>query len=975
MFWGTKLTGKKTSAKTKTKTASAGRRSSSSRGTGNTGGKRVDKRTVKKKEQFYAGEILSVIVIFAALFLFLSNLGLLGKAGEFAGGLQKGLFGYLAYIFPVYLLFGIFYLNSTANDPFRVAKNISLAVIFVSISVICHLAFGTGDKIAFAELYRMGKAGELSHGAAGGALGGTICCWMKSAVGSVGTVLISVLLILIGVVIVTEKSIIAAIRKGAGTTARAARSGAEATAGFAREGSARIRERIEQGRADREMRLEAMRLQKAEVDPANSRFDLTAGNEGMAQYAGPIMDETEASCAETGAVPASPEPPVYDYEDDSVPFDESAADLYRSYEKILEGGQIDVSAAGKMGFAASNDDGYDESEDDMYLHRPLSPDEIIYPEEYEEPPAEESREKIPVPEPVPEEIPEDISGYLQPADPEEPSDEIPDIPFDLPEEHLTAENMPASIQETAPVKPEKSVEEAQAELDRKREEEKKKVRSVRVRPYQFPPVSLLNKGMKAEPVNMTENISNSRKLEETLEQFGVGVKVTNVVRGPRVTRYEMTPAVGVKVSRITSLADDIKLALAATDLRIEAPIPGKSAVGIEVPNEHSSTVTFRDLMETPELRDAKSRLSWGVGLDIQGTPVVGNIAKMPHLLISGTTGSGKSVAVNTIIMSILYRATPEQVRMILVDPKVVELSPYDGIPHLLTPVVTKPSEALNVLNKACAEMNRRYRLFKESNTRNIDGYNEKAREVAGKLPEDADKPEILPYILIVIDELAELMAHSKKDVENAITSLTQLARAAGIHLVVVTQRPSVDVVTGLIKSNIPSRVALRLPTAVDSRTILDAGGAESLLGNGDMLYRPGDVSSPVRVQGAYLSDKEVETIIDWIIKHNTTVYSSEWEESVTAAPEPSGNSSGEEGGTDDGRDPLFFQAGDLITDKKKASIGMLQRRFKIGFNRAARIMDELFEAGAVSDSEGTKERQILMSNEEFRETFGNGKTD
>ena len=930
--------------------------------------------------------------------MFLSNFGWLGKAGGWIEEIQKGLFGALSYVFPVFLLFFVFHIRSVKTDPFGTVKNISLVIIFLMAAVLVHIAFGTRDELTFKELYELGKAGEFSKGAAGGAIGGVLASVTTGAVGRVGTVLIAVFITIVCLVFVTEKSIVEFLKKGADKTAQAAKTGAVKTAQYARKGSGRLKEKIAQDRLDREMRAEALRLRRmeegfddAKVDPSSSRFDINTHHEDLKPYAGDLSgfgkEENVPAAAEDPGIPVPPEaetdlsepaadfPAEPDYEVDTVPFEETVADKYRTYEKIMEGGRIDIRDAKTLGFAVSSDDGED------FLHRPLAPDEIVYPEmdgtgesfpeiENEEP--EDTYEEIPetvFPEPAdlndfPEEPwPDDFPEEPQPDDiPAEPYPEVfPEEPVqdDLPEEVLPAP------------KPKKSPEQAQAELDKKREEEKQKATAVKVRPYQFPPIGLLAKGMRAEPVNMQETAANSRKLEQVLREFGVGVRVTNVVRGPRVTRYEVAPDVGVKVSRITALADDIKLALAATDLRIEAPIPGKSAVGIEVPNDHSSMVTFRDILDTKELKDAKSKLSWGVGLDIQGTTIVGNIAKMPHLLISGTTGSGKSVAVNTIIMSILYRATPEEVKMILVDPKVVELSPYDGIPHLLTPVVTKPSEALNVLNKACEEMNRRYRLFKESNTRNIDGYNEKAKQVAAMLPEGAEKPEHLPYILIVIDELAELMQHAKKDVESAIASLTQLARAAGIHLVVVTQRPSVDVVTGLIKSNIPSRVALKLPTLIDSRTILDSGGAETLLGNGDMLYKPGDVSSPLRLQGAYMSDEEVENIIEWIKKHNSTVYDKDWEESLTAVTASEAGTAGTENASQgDGHDELFVPSGDLITEKKKASIGMLQRRFKIGFNRAARIMDELCDAGVVGDSEGTKERQILMTNEEFRERFG-----
>ncbi|MDO4961997.1 MAG: DNA translocase FtsK [Eubacteriales bacterium] len=488
------------------------------------------------------------------------------------------------------------------------------------------------------------------------------------------------------------------------------------------------------------------------------------------------------------------------------------------------------------------------------------------------------------------------------------------------------------------------------------------------KPYVFPDISLLEKGTRSADNNRGALMANAGKLEKVFRDFGVGVTVTNVTVGPRVSRYELTPDAGVKVSRITSLSGDIKLALAARDIRIEAPIPGKSAVGIEVPNESSTAVKFRDILESEQFKNAKSPLTWGVGLDIGGNTVTCDIAKMPHILVAGTTGSGKSVGINSLIMSILYRCRPEDVRMILVDPKQVEFVVYNGIPHLLTNVVTTPERALSTLNWAVAEMNRRYSLFQQSGTRNIAGYNERVVKAGADLPPE-ERPEKLPFILIIIDELSELMMHAKKDVESAIVSLAQLARAAGIHLVVATQRPSVDVVTGLIKSNIPSRVAFKLPSITDSRTILDSGGAEALLGNGDMLYKPSDRSSPARVQGAFLKDEEVESVVEFIRKHNPPDTDPEIDTAITKQMEL--NFSGQQsGGTDKGKnesdlDEFFADAGRLITTSQKASIGGLQRKFKIGFNRAARIMDQLCEAGVVSSGEGTKERQILMDAETF----------
>lgn len=485
--------------------------------------------------------------------------------------------------------------------------------------------------------------------------------------------------------------------------------------------------------------------------------------------------------------------------------------------------------------------------------------------------------------------------------------------------------------------------------------------------YQFPPLELLKKGktQTAEKEDLIRH--NAIKLQEVLKSFGVNVTMTNYSCGPSVTRYEMVPEQGVKVSKITGLADDIMMNLAAQSIRIEAPIPGKSAVGIEIPNTKRSGVGFRELIDTEKFIKHPSKIAFAVGKDIEGNVVVEDIAKMPHLLIAGATGSGKSVCTNTLIMSILYKARPDEVKLILVDPKQVELKVYNGIPHLLTPVVTDPKKAAGALNWAVAEMTKRYQMFSECNVRNIQGYNEKVREVqeSGKVDEDA--LEKMPQIVIIVDELADLMMVAKAEVEEAIVRLAQLARAAGIHLVIATQRPSVDVVTGLIKANVPSRIALSVSSGVDSRTIIDSVGAEKLLGNGDMLFYPTMYPKPLRVQGAYISDDEVMNVVEYLKAQNgETTYNEEVTTQITSSAGSSATAIGN-GASDDDRDEYFVQAGKFIIDKNKASIGMLQRMFKIGFNRAARIMDQLFEAGVVGPEEGTKPRQVLMSEEQFEQ--------
>lgn len=479
--------------------------------------------------------------------------------------------------------------------------------------------------------------------------------------------------------------------------------------------------------------------------------------------------------------------------------------------------------------------------------------------------------------------------------------------------------------------------------------------------YQFPPISLLTKGTQAVHNNKAQEFTETaRKLQTTLKNFGVGVTITNVSCGPSVTRYELQPEQGVKVSKIVSLSDDIKLNLAAADIRIEAPIPGKAAVGIEVPNKENTTVMLRDLLETSEFTQHTSKLAFAVGKDIAGQPVVADIARMPHLLIAGATGSGKSVCINTLIMSILYKADPNDVKLIMVDPKVVELSVYNGIPHLLIPVVTDPKKAAGALNWAVAEMTDRYKKFADYNVRDLKGYNEKIKSMEDI--EEEGKPEKLPQIIIIVDELADLMMVAPGEVEDAICRLAQMARAAGLHLVIATQRPSVNVITGLIKANVPSRIAFSVSSGVDSRTIIDMNGAEKLLGKGDMLFYPSGYQKPVRVQGAFVSDREVAAAVEFLSQQaSVTQYNEEMTDRIT-------NKYSMEGGAKaSDRDDYFEEAGQFIISKEKASIGMLQRMFKIGFNRAARIMDQLGEAGVVGPEEGTKPRKILMTMEEFEQ--------
>lgn len=464
--------------------------------------------------------------------------------------------------------------------------------------------------------------------------------------------------------------------------------------------------------------------------------------------------------------------------------------------------------------------------------------------------------------------------------------------------------------------------------------------------YILPPITILNAPPEQDQSGEYSVIQkNAKKLEQTFSSFGVKAKVTQVHLGPAVTKYEVMPDTGVKVSKIVSLQDDLALALAAKDIRIEAPIPGKSAVGIEVPNSEVSMVTLREVIEAKEQYKPDSKLMVSLGRDVTGQAITAELNKMPHLLVAGSTGSGKSVCINGIIVSIIMRATPSEVRMMMIDPKMVELSVYNGIPHLLAPVVTDARKAAQALQKVVSEMERRYDLFSMSGTRNIEGYNEHINQYNEQAIEHQPK---LPYIVVIVDELADLMMVASSEVEDAITRLAQMARAAGIHLIIATQRPSVDVITGIIKANIPSRIAFAVSSAVDSRTILDMGGAERLLGRGDMLYLPAGASKPTRVQGAFVSDKEVGHVIDSVIQQQKAQY----EEAMIPTDEPIRNELDE-------TDELFDDAVRLVYEMQTASVSMLQRKFRIGYSRAARIIDQMEQRGIVGPPEGSKPRQVL----------------
>lgn len=519
--------------------------------------------------------------------------------------------------------------------------------------------------------------------------------------------------------------------------------------------------------------------------------------------------------------------------------------------------------------------------------------------------------------------PEEVIDLIEPT----PEEKVPPI----------ISNFSSKVeQEKAPV--EEQTEQKEQELEMFQQE------SFENEIYQLPPVDILAPAKVTDQSKEYDQIKvNAKKLEDTFESFGVKAKITQVHLGPAVTKYEVQPSVGVKVSKIVSLSDDIALALAAKDIRIEAPIPGKSAIGIEVANQNVAMVSLREVLENNPKNNPEEKLQIALGRDISGEAMMASLDKMPHLLVAGATGSGKSVCINGIITSILLRAKPHEVKMMMIDPKMVELNVYNGIPHLLAPVVTNPKKAAQALQKVVAEMERRYDLFSHTGTRNMQGYNDYVKK-QNEL--NNEKQPELPFIVVIVDELADLMMVASNDVEDAITRLAQMARAAGIHLIIATQRPSVDVITGVIKANIPSRIAFAVSSSIDSRTILDMGGAEKLLGRGDMLLLPVGSSKPTRIQGAFLSDAEVEDVVNYVISQQKAQYSEEM--IPDDIPEVEGEVT----------DELYHEAVELVVEMQTASVSMLQRKFRIGYNRAARLIDEMEQRGVVGPHEGSKPRRV-----------------
>ena len=849
-------------------------------------------------------EIVLLIALACTIILLLSNFNMAGIVGRSIKWFMFGLFGIAAYIVPVIIAVSIMFM--LANKDIIGVMKIKAAMAYL-LSVIAAALWQRVTNVPDIKEPVGTYFTYCSEYTTGGGLFGGILCKMLNPLGMAGSLVILIILAIICIIVITEKSFIKGIRNSG-----------ERIVSEARKDYSEYKEHSNRVRmAQKEAREEASANSRMNNVVRGVTNDLTIYDDNRNE--GSDIDITEIEAV--------------DNEDDMY-----SDDIYDPL--ITHMPRISREPVWELHTDSASEENESEHRDEM----------VDLDESYDIPDKDDN---------MSEDVSDmtDISGMANVSD-------------------MTNVSGMANVSGVANVSDMTNTSDTDntSDVSNPSETEDMQVKENTANPaaesskqYKFPPVSLLNRNTNSKASNLErENRDTAITLKQTLQNFGVKVDITDISCGPSVTRYELKPELGVKVSRIVSLADDIKLSLAAADIRIEAPIPGKSAIGIEVPNKEAGSVFLRELIETDTFKNTSSKIAFAAGKDIAGKTIVADIARMPHLLIAGAPGSGKSVCINTIIMSILYKARPDEVKLIMVDPKVVELSIYNGIPHLLLPVVTEPKKAAGALNWAVNEMNTRYKKFAGVGARNLKGYNDIAAKMEFK--EGEIPVEKLPEIVIIIDELADLMMVAPGEVEDAICRLAQLARAAGIHMVIATQRPSVNVITGLIKANVPSRIAFSVSSGVDSRTILDMNGAEKLLGKGDMLYFPSNIPKPIRVQGAFVSDEEVSKVVQFLKDNMSGEVNYDESITETAIASKAGGQAAEQ---QDDRDSLFADAGRFVIEKERGSIGMLQRQFKIGFNRAGRIMDQLADAGVVGPEIGTKPRKVLMTAEEFEEFIKN----
>jgi len=929
------------------KKSTSGKRKAQTSRKGSTGRK---KKTAAQQQEDFTREVILWIIVAVSILLFISNFGIGGTIGNAVSRFFFGIMGLIAYVFPVLLLVGTFFAVSNRGNRVATVKLVAMILFDLFLCMLIELLTKGSAVDGAAAAYSY----SFEHRTGGGFIGGLLAWIFCPNFGLAGSYVIDAIMLIISLVLITERSALRGMQKGGKKVYESARSGSE-----------RHKERVRIQREEREQCREEQALRRMDRKVEGVAIDTRVlPRQNVIEHSDEISELNAEDylempeVREEKIVPLTSDggyPPAENLTPSAFSDEALAAVTPEASQNISAWTPETETAQGASWNTAPAEASWDVATE------PEDPWSTTASQEQKDPwssaaepedpwstaSAQEQKESW-ASAAGPENAWEAAAPKVQLKEPQEASAAV--SPAETKAVSGTGEN--AGHTTSAPAASGESVSAEQMSPER---------------PYVFPPADLLTKAANKAGDSRQHLQETAMKLQQTLKNFGVNVTITNISCGPAVTRYELQPEMGVKVSKIVNLADDIKLNLAAADIRIEAPIPGKAAIGIEVPNKENVMVSFRELVESEEFKKHPSKISFGVGKDIGGKVTVADIAKMPHLLIAGATGSGKSVCINTIIMSILYKANPKEVKLIMIDPKVVELSVYNGIPHLMIPVVTDPKKAAGALHWAVDEMTDRYQKFANASVRDLKGYNAKIES----LPtiEGDPKPEKLPQIVIIVDELADLMMVSPGEVEESICRLAQLARACGIHLIIATQRPSVNVITGLIKANMPSRIAFAVTSGVDSRTILDMNGAEKLLGKGDMLFSPQGIPKPVRVQGAFVSDEEVSAVVGFIKEQNGQVtYSAEMEEKLSnmeSANTTVAIDSGADAG--DGRDVYFADAARLLMEKEKGSIGMLQRYFKIGFNRAARIMDQLEEAGIVGPEEGTKPRRVLMSPEQFEQ--------
>ena len=915
--------------------------------------KRETTRMPESRERFgdsILDEVILIVIIVISAVVFISQItSKMGVVGQVIGGLFQGLLGISGVLLPVLVIIYCIWMLMSEERKWPLVRAFGGALFLLTVASAAYLfhPLNVSGDLGFAKkAMELFDSGSLTNG---GLIGGLFGGGLFGLLDALGSVIVLLAMLVISIILATGRSFF----------------GAMGTLADHQKVRRQVRNEKIKNKADRirqEEKMEAARLEKQEAKRRRvmNKEDFNIELHEVEATEHPEVKETVFRQKKQDYSVKKREP-IYDFvKENEMPMEEPKWDF-----NVVFGGKLQVDEL-EQGTQMPP-----KSTERFKVVEPLK--EVAKKQEPVEMTEEEAvYEKIfgedNTAENMAEETPEEAwdmesQAAALAAEAMRAAEEKTDFHFaDLEdaeetasqemdmlevEEPMAEEEMPVEeVQPVAePAKPEAQKETAQQPAAPAEPAEK---------PYVFPPISLLGRDPgNAGGSGILEQQKNGRKLEMTLKSFGVEARVINVSAGPTVTRYEVSPSQGVKVSKIVNLADDIALNLAASGIRIEAPIPGKAAVGIEVPNKETKSVYLRTVLESDAFRKHPSKLAFALGEDITGNPIVTDIAKMPHLLIAGATGSGKSVCINTLITSILYKADPKEVKLLLVDPKVVELSVYNGIPHLLIPVVTDPKKASAALNWAVREMLERYNDFAACGVRDIKGFN--------AMKEEKGEPEAkMPQIVIIIDELADLMMAAPGEVEDSICRLAQMARAAGMHLIIATQRPSVDVITGVIKANIPSRLAFAVSSGIDSRTILDMVGAEKLLGKGDMLFYPSGQAKPSRIQGAFVTDKEVEQIVDFLRKSSRPGYTQEMVDQITAVAKTASGPSEE-------TDEFFEQAVDLILEKEKASVSMLQRQFRIGYNRAARLMDELERRGLVGPEEGSKPRKVLITRAQWEE--------